>query len=117
MGLILPPSVIQAERERVAMEKIAASTPQCPAAEMGRYADSGQRYLHCKVERRHFAVSEAPTAVAAWCVDDYATCPVWRAWRDQDPALAKVHAAQNVARTRELEKGLRTPIDEALEGE
>lgn len=111
--LILPSWVHQIQEASYADAK----DPKCPAASLGHYADSGKQYLRCGVERRHFPVQESPLAVHGWCCDDYASCPVWIAGKEDDPALARTHNAQDEldrrAQTeRQIETGMRVDDSE-----
>jgi hypothetical protein len=113
------------EANRVLEEMFAAGgTATCPAAQIGNYADTRNRYLNCKVEDQirpgqgHFPTKDNPLSVLLWCCDDYAACPVWIAGKERDPILDRVRAAQREAdsrliQTREIAAGIRVEDDTA----
>lgn len=111
MTISLPPHVEQALA-------IDALDPKCPACSMGKYADSGKRYVRCAIERQHFAIEAFPTAVLSYCAneDGYHQCPTWVAMKENDPVVKRQHDAQDAAHMRKAEKGLRTTgIDDLLD--
>lgn len=102
--IILPASVVR-EAPRDPEVELRA---KCPAARLGEYADSGRQFVYCGVERKHFPVAQSPAAVLGWCCSEYEACPVWRAERENDPVVARVHEAQERSAAREAERGLRS---------
>jgi hypothetical protein len=95
---------------------------KCPAAQIGFYSDTRNRYLNCKVEDRlrpgkgHFAMADNPLGVMVFCCDEYGDCPVWQAEKTDDPIKDRVRAAYEqetaAATTKsQIESGLR--IDDA----
>jgi hypothetical protein len=111
---------IRKSEANAALERFFAGggTAQCPAAQIGNYADTRNRYLNCKVEdsvrpgHGHFATKDNPLAVLMLCCGDYTTCDVWTLARDRDPILDRVRAAQLVSdsketQAREVAAGLR----------
>lgn len=97
-----------------------AKDPQCPAAKLGRYSDSGRQFLFCGVERKHFAVDTSPVSVHAWCCDQYTDCPVWQAMKESDPALERAKEADERQKVealtkRQIEAGIRVDDQEQRE--
>lgn len=97
----------------------AALEPKCPAAKIGKYADSGNLYLRCGVERQHFPVTHSPMSVVAWCCGEYGGCPSWQAAKDNDPDLkrmlqAREQAEIDAATARQIAAGVRVD-DRGLE--
>lgn len=88
------------EDVRAIEEPLLTQGPRCPAAQLGKFADTGRVYVRCGVERKVFAVSDSPAAAINWCCGDYdggsilGPCPVWVAEQEADPALARTYAAQ-----------------------
>lgn len=94
--------------------------PKCPAARIGRYADSGNVYLQCGVEKVHFPVTDSPVSVVAWCCDKYTDCTSWQAAVDNDPNLkrmleAREQAERDAMTKRQIEAGIRVD-DRGIEG-
>lgn len=108
------------EQVRALEGRLLHEGPKCPAARMGRFADSGRAYVHCGVERKAFAVADSPVAAIKWCAGDYAGadggqiggCPLWEAAQTGDPKLHETYAAQAKAAadaqtSQQIGKGIR----------
>jgi hypothetical protein len=81
----VPPSAILKEQNPDGPSEV-----KCPAARMGTYGDSGNTYIRCGVEGKHFPVRRNLVAASMWCCGDYGECPVWQAAKNHDPVVEKV---------------------------
>lgn len=86
-GIWIPPTEVLRRRQAEVEREQQSLRPQCPAASMGAYADTGARYVRCSVEDSHFKVADAPVAAKEWCCGNYQGCPSWQAHRDGDPRV------------------------------
>lgn len=98
-GMLLP----SPERVRELENRLMQDGPRCPAARLGRFADTSRAYVACGVEKKAFAVADSPVTAIKWCCGAYdgegnplGPCPVWTA-RDSEE-LMQQHAATEKAR-------------------
>jgi hypothetical protein len=99
MAIILPGRAVREmvdEAKQRAFERLPET--KCPAASLGRYADSGNSFLRCAIEQQHFPVSAAPLVVMNWCCDGYEGCPTWQAAKSRDPVIERTLAAREQAK-------------------
>lgn len=113
MPIILPGRAVR-EMVEDAKQRAFDKLPEarCPAATLGRYADSGNAYLNCGVEQSHFPVSAAPMSVLNWCCGEYSGCPTWQAAKNHDAVVertirAREAAKQDAITRRQITSGVR----------
>jgi hypothetical protein len=91
--IYLPNSALQDVKQRQIIEQAPQTT--CPAARTGRYADSGNLFLHCGIEKKHFAALDSPAGFLSFCCGDYTRCPSWQAEKTGDAVIQRVaHATE-----------------------
>ena len=99
MAIILPGTAVRElvdEAQQWQLEQLPEA--RCPAAQFGRYGDTGKPYIRCGVEDSHAPVASMPLAVMNFCCDQYGNCPSWQAAKDRDEVIERVAKAREQAK-------------------
>jgi hypothetical protein len=98
------------------LERAKRMKPTCPAATVGRFADTGGAYVRCGVEQEVIALKTSPVGVLTYCCGEFSECSSWQMAKDDPEKIAAIAArkelkAQEALRRRQIESGMR--VDDA----